>query len=359
MSDPLFSIILATARTSYGAIIDKEKTHLLFDTLVSLENQSFRDFELIVIDSLYRSRNLACEIETLGKFSFSWKVTHPISWWLDNHLWALQNAFNTGFAASRGKFLFFCGDCVIFPYDKLQIGADLINLGYWPQFLCVYCSQGQLVDSKNELQCSSVEAAQMQGIWTDRFVRDSRWQFVAKPIGFFHPTMMGWDMIYGHCGIPREDFLYVNGYDENFDGDKALGDVEIGSRLHMAGRWKPCLDKRFFLYEQKHNNIDAQSFKDCETIEQLRAAPAVRANYDLLHLMKKKRIWRANSTQFSEEECKAVCLASITGIDAHQYAYNPKDSRWPYQRYWIEHQANFELKDRVAPIICGTTKPQS
>lgn len=336
---PTFSIIIATGRTSRGSIKHCD-THLFENTLNSLQNQSFKDFEVVIVDSLYKKRDLAIELVKLGQWEFPWRVVRPKSWWLDHKLWSLQNAFNRGFCASYGKFMFFCGDCCVFPPQSLETAKTYLDQGYSPAFLFVYKTASKLTIAKDGCwkasEFSSVEDARAAGLFADPLHRDSRWTHVEKLGGFAGPDKIYWDMIYGYHGVKREDFIHVNGYDENFDGDKALGDVELGSRLNMAGRWSVCLSKDLFVYEQQHNSVDPETF--------MCGITSIRSNYDLIYLMRNKGTYRANSNGYTYEECCDVIRGRITNIPAWpNYKITPDEPNYIYQRQWMDNQPIFDL----------------
>lgn len=343
--NPLFSIIIGTGRPSIGSLIGLPDTHLFLLTMQSLEKQTERNFELVIVDSIGSKRDLHAEIEGLGMWSFPWKVVTPSSWWLDRGYWALQNAFNTGFRHSTGQYVYFCGDCCEFPKRSFWHAQLLINAGYVPSFLFVYRRAGFLIRQTNGTQSEAlfrtVHAAKIGGGWDDGIVRDSRWTFVESHGGFADKSETKWDMMYGYCCVPREDFIYVNGYDENLDGDKALGDVELGSRLEMAGRWKMALTQNLYVYENSHFGL-AASFNNCQPPGT--AFPAIRSNYDLIHLLRRKKQWRANSIPLSEEDCLKVIRSQVMKLAGWpQYRVEPDEVGYNAQRHWIENQPVFEL----------------
>ena len=339
---PTFSIIIGTARQSQGAI-RSSSLNTYEVTLKSLELQTCKDFEVIFVDALYKKRDLALEIAQLGQWSFPWRVVRPKSPWHDQRLWSLQNSFNRGFAASHGKYVYFCGDCCEFPSNSFETAKRLTEEGYSPQFLFAYKFGGFLSRVENGCwgpsQYETLEEVRAAEMWKDGlFHRDSRWTYTETLEGFVKPSQFNWDMVYGYSCVKREDFLYVNGYDENFDGDKALGDVELGSRLQMANRWSPCLSKDLFVYEHQHNAVDSEHF--------LQGVASVRSNYDLIYLMRSKQIWRANSTAFTQEECSKVIRGEITNIPAWpQFKITPDEITYQFQRFWMDNVSIFELVD--------------
>ena len=126
---------------------------------------------------------------------------------------------------------------------------------------------------------------------------------ICKPSNFY------WQHHYAFNFIPRDDFEYVNGYDENFDGEKSMDDVEIGSRLQMAGRLRACLIENVYVYEEYQQDVDPRVFKSM-------AGYSVKMNNDLLWLMRIKEQWRANSIRYSEKELSAVMSGRYSG-DPH------------------------------------------
>ena len=341
--NPLLSFIVATARESVGSIIGQPDWHLLEPTLKSLAAQRSQNFELVVVDSLFRQRTLAEEIDALGKWPFPWRVATPDSWWLEQGMWALQNAFNRGYQASTGRYLYFCGDCCEFPAHTTLLAQSLIEAGFSPHLLYVYKMSDRLrVNGERHFQTSpwsSVPEALCAGADFRRHVScDSRWPYTDDLGGFCPPARIGWNSIHGYACVKREDFAHVNGFDENFDGDKSLGDIELGSRLHLAGRWTGCLSTSLYVYEHHHERISERVFPNCQTL------PPVRSNYDLIHLMREREVWRANSTQWSEEDCQRVICAEITALPDWPHRRGQNDERsLPYQRHWIEHQPVFDL----------------
>ena len=69
------SIILPTAREDYS-IIGSPNLHIFAPTLESLRNQTFKDFELIIIDGLYHFRQKLFQGEPFHKDKFAFHIEH-------------------------------------------------------------------------------------------------------------------------------------------------------------------------------------------------------------------------------------------------------------------------------------------
>lgn len=346
-SRPFISIIIATARPSTGSLIaypDRHQIGLSFDSLAS---QTYTDFEVIVVDSLYKTRDLASEIAALRQWPFKWQVVHPTSWWLDNGLWALQNAFNTGAVASRGHHLLFCGDCGVFPPNTLARSTDLISQGYAPHFGCLRRRGGLLIDgSKPELpplrdfqtidQIIGTEYDKPSLIFGDTRLFDP----TILATGKITPVQASWQWYYGYGFISRTDFFSINGWSELFDGDKALGDVEMGSRLEMCGRLHFYMDRTLCIYEEVHNPINLVGTTSSNSI---------RSNYDLIWLHRALSISRAHSTKLPASQLWRAVRGDISGLHGWPYRRGPlPDDITNYAQHWIDHQPIFTLQDHCA-----------
>lgn len=336
-----FTIVIPTARDSYNSIVKLEKEHLLLRSLRSLEAQTFKDFELVVSDALYEFRDIMGEIRSLGDWSFEIKVAHPDSYWWRMGMWSLQNGMNRAAEISSGDYISFFGDCCELPPDALEKVSVLVDKGFSPSLLYVYkCGDGlqKEPDWMETSEFQSIEDARDAGQWGASFKRDSRWDFAEKN-GFMGPDSCPWTWMYGYCFIPREDFFHVNGWDENFDGYKALGDVELGSRLEMAGRWKMCIDPSLHVYEYHHYKISYQKYN-------LDVDRAIRSNNDLILWHRANNIWKANSTYIPREVCERICRARISGhMGWYQFKFDHSDPEWKSQKHWIENQRIFTLND--------------
>lgn len=317
-------------------------THLLKPTLESLERQTFKDFELILVDTLWDTRDLLTEAHALGKWSFPIKLTRPTPWWGSGNGWSKQSSANNGIRMSSGEWVLQLDDCCELPDDVLQKAIDLTHRGS-PHLLCCYKIDGFLAAqtpgepmlAKADMPMlpktayQTVEQAREASLWNDTsFVRDSRWRQADAHGG---SAFLSWSSGYAYGFFRKTSLYHVNGYDERFDGSKPLGDVEIGSRLEMAGLWDAFVDTSLFIYENQHCS--------CEST-QGEGPTSSWSNYDLLYWMRQNRVWRANSSFIPASEMKRICNCEITGVDrpASPYTFTDLDPSWPKQRMWIDRQ---------------------
>lgn len=338
----ILSVIIPTGRPSYGSLIGLEREHLFLRTLKSIEKawEHAQNFEVIIPDSIWKSRRLEREIDSLGKWSFPWRICHPDSWYLQHGLWALQNANNEGARVATGDLFLFCGDCCEFPPHAFTGTIREAEQKRYVGLLTVYKSEGRLKRSNGDSVHNSLSEAVESGQWNESFIRDSRWRLVSNGPKTFHQE---WDLHYGYGCISREHLWHINGWDENFDGDKALGDVEMGSRLQTAGILALHLDPSLYVYENSHNELCHETFPVNGSHIKTEWKP-IRSNHDLIYLLRKKGIYRGNDYKLSEDECKQVIRAQITNLPGWPHrSCDDTDPLWMYGKHWIENQPVFKL----------------
>jgi len=325
----LVSIIISTARQKNGLVAYPNKHHIEF-TLGSLRRQHFKDFEVIISDAIHSVRDLEEEID-FSKYPFPVKVAKPTSVFLDEGLWSSQATRNAGASLASGNYFLFADDCAFFPASALRNAMDVVlTKGWMPNFLCHRTNGRRLIDAVsheptkirtyNEAKSNGLHLGGMDSRLGNMQHDEKFGVKICKPANFY------WQHHYAFNFVTREDFEYVNGYDENFDGEKSMDDVELGSRLQMAGRLRSCLIENVYVYEEYQNHVDPSVFKNMEGY-------SIKMNNDLLWLMRIKEQWRANSTLYSDEELSAVMEGRYSG-----------DPHW-IQRLKIRNKANEAVRD--------------
>jgi len=315
---PELSIILCTAR-SKGCLGPDSDTHHIDMTLRSLEEQTFKDFEVIISDAADGVRDLTQEVETpLDSYSFPVKVVVPKSPFLEAKVWAVQATRNAGAEAAEADLFFYMDDCKIIPPDMLEKSMRVIRDYNWmPQVLYHRRTNGYFYDNPQFIDVNKMEGdyfkakkAKMNFASFDNRVNILPYDFEFKT-GVIKPWQMFWQHFYSTFFIRAEDFFAVNGYDEAFDGQKSADDIELGSRLQMAGLMNHCIMEDIYVYEEYHTDIDNRAFRGMEGIY-------CKFNMDLLWLMRFKQISKANCTDYTEEELESVARGLYSG-----------DPNWP------------------------------
>lgn len=333
------SVTLETARSSYGAMIGRENVHLLQPSLDSLEKQTFKDFEFIVSDAMFEKRPDTFNGHPFNREDYNFPIKHipvkPYSVWLQQGLWAGQAGLNQGIIHSDGELLVFLADCCEFKEDTLELYWKWFQKGYFAMALTIYHKNGKpfFYDEKYKdlvIGTSTLEEIKKVGGF-DKLVKDSRWKYMENT-DVIAPCPWNWHYGYNSCSL--EVALKINGFDENFDGDKALGDVDFGSRLEMAGYNNLLLDKNLYVIENGHNSVPKEVLWS--------QSKAFRSNYSLMLLNRKKGRFRANSYQLTEEE-----IEWIVEHGTHWSVLRPEVGSIEYEmfQFWLDHPPLFDLAE--------------
>lgn len=183
---PLITVLLITVRGK-GAYTEHPEWHAVGKVIEDLNQQTFKDFELIVVTPL------PDDSEVGAKFPIS--VIPPRSnVWTDNRKVAICTQRNTGIAAARGELIVNLDDCCVLPPEYLAVFAH-----GWKHGICAAATWPKRLD------------------WR-------RPQIVDRP-----------GMVFGFGSYPRQAALELNGYDEAYDGAQGLEDADWSTRLFNLG----------------------------------------------------------------------------------------------------------------------------
>jgi glycosyltransferase involved in cell wall biosynthesis len=335
------SVIIPCARDDYS-IIAMPDTHIFEPTLASLESQTFKDFELVIVDALWDFRK---EYFNDKKFSFPIKHLKPkSSIWSQIGAWQVCNQLNTGIIHSQGKLIVRIDDCSSFGPDYLQKFWQWYQKGYFAQALVVYHHGTKPMVYGEEAKQLYAQTLMSTGETYEQIVeklnklykpgeiiRDSRWRFIEGE-GQFYGNMKEW--WYGYGAIPLEALLKINGYDENFDGKKSLEEVDLGSRLEMAGYGNLVLDESLTVVEHFHGPISRK-------VVFYEGKPAC-CNFALYKLNQGKKRFRANSDKLTEDDLKYVWEETCREPCSHS---NGADYNYEMFKFWSENQPIFDLRE--------------
>lgn len=316
-----------------------------------LEKQTFSDYEVIIADCCYKyQKNHVVENIYKGK-EYPFKIYHfqVKSPWLERGCWAGQAPWNQGAMLSDGELLCLFGDCNEAPNDYLERIWNWYLKDYWAMGLVIYKKNGRLFYvTEKDLQdpipdsdisvwkqgiIKNVKILRERGILKD-LVRDSRWPLVeSSSSGIVKLTgMNGGQQFHGYSSVPLQALLEVNGFDENFDGDKALGDTDMGIRLSMAGYSNQLLlDKNIIIYENCHHGISDKLL--------FYTGHAVRSNYSLMILNQSKKKYTANDYYLSTEEIDWICE------HGKKWGFKKDQRENPLFNWWVENPPLFNLKE--------------
>lgn len=335
----MISVILATARDDFP-MLDRPNVHLFEPTLDGLERQNFDDFELIVSDCRHEKRLDCFEGKPFNREDYGFDIKHvPVkpNYWLEHGMWTGPGTWNRGIMEADGDLVIFIDDCSEFPMsDALSIYWGWYEKGFFASALALYNKGGESLyhseEAKRELAESDPHRAGNLDLlfnYGDR-IKDSRWRFLGEGGVYYFPGQM----YYAYSSVSMEAILKVNGWDQNFDGDKTLADVDLGIRLEQIG----CgfvLDRRLVVVENCHKTIPK------ETIWY--EGDPVRSNYELMRMNRRMGRWRANSYRLTEKEVE--WLRSHREREDMVPVIEPGTREDELFTYWATHPPIFDLRE--------------
>ena len=350
---PAISVILPTARDDYP-IIGLLTMHLFEPTFNSLMHQTFKDFELIIVDAYYpkrkkwESRYLELDLENLP-FPVKYVPIHPNHrFWLNHKRWSVCAALNTGIIHAEGELIVRIDDCSEFESTFLQKFWDGYQKGYFPLAMHIRYLKGRPARFNTEYMKDGYEAIHsvtfekeskkkiLQRIYGDEgLIRDTRYPVVKRRGGSMIAPA---EWYYGYSSMSLEAALKVNGYNELFDSDKSQEDQEMGIRLDMAGyKHMFYLDVNHQVIEHEHNPIPSSIIP----LDQ----PNIKCNYAIFLLNKMKKRWRANTEKLTQEELEFVRQESLKPPCSPRPNFYADDCKGKLFRLWANNQNIFDLRE--------------
>lgn len=214
--------------------------HYIELTLKSLEEQTFKDFEIIISHKYPEDI-----VDTLKEYDLPIKlVREKLSIWhkLGDKYPTLCNNINTAIIHSSGDLLWRLDDLTFFNKNTLEE----INLLYKSGFMMT--SRGyRVIDYDDSLDINLIKEERI-GINKIKLINKC-WRSQYKPITERPHIGISKSMCWGFSStISRNDFIRINGQNELFDGSISGTDMELGMRLSAISRY-PRVTSRNFIYE--------------------------------------------------------------------------------------------------------------
>jgi len=342
------SVILATARGDHP-IIGLPDVHIFQPTFRSLERQSFRSFELIVVDALYPKRQQWIKEQNLS-FPVKYLPPHPNHrFWLNRGLWCVSGMLNSALIHAEGELVVRIDDCSEFEEWYIQRFWEGYRRGYFPMAMHIryhagkparvnagYLNKGY--EAKYAPMPSGDRATLLMRLYGENgIVRDTRWPTVEKAGRMVAPPEWG----YGYTSYSLEALLRVNGFNELFDGVKGQEDQDIAIRMHLAGyRDTFLLDKDLWVIEHEHLPAEVNS------------PPPFKCNYGIIQHEQAEGLYRANEWRLSRGECERIRRNICPKCPNYTRCLGEELKGRFYVEgelfdVWVENQKTFNLRDEV------------
>lgn len=329
---------MITCREDYP-IIGLRDLHIFTPIVESLNNQSFRDFELMIIDSLHKWRNTS----PLSEANF--RVTHippkPSPWLSLGHFHSC-NSVNTAILHAKGKLLVGICDCMEFDSNYLEkIWKHYVNgyialptFTYLYEYGQVFYHDGLIDELSKKGSFAKEEITNMKNGWSvyelGDLIRDTRYNQTVEST-----KIVNHEWYYGISALPLKAALEINGDDENFDGSHGTMDVDIGSRLEMNGCYPFLYDKSIVAREHLHEGLSPRIIKDYR--------PYWKNNLALYQFNRENKRIKANHNKLTQEEMDYVAEQT------DPLYYDKK-----LFQFWIDHQRIFSLEEMREELKCQT-----
>ena len=234
---PEITVLIYTARDDYPYVGKAEAWHCFEPFLRTLADQTFRDFELVLVDALWETRP-----DWFRDHPQPFPVKHVPSkpnYWQERGRCGLSAQINRGFIWADGQYIWMGAENNLYPPHHLALVAELCRSGKVPSAWYGSADRDCLINGAHEGKgvpgpCPDI-SFDIHGFTRENLCtmdhRSAR--FVDDPSLIISPCHH--QHYYGYSAIPLNVAVAVNGFDELMDGVKALQDCDFGDRIVRAG----------------------------------------------------------------------------------------------------------------------------
>lgn len=352
------SFVMITARTDHP-YMGRPDLNIFEPTLESLKAQTFKDFELVIVDQLYDERKDYFKNKDLP-FPVKHMDARP-NVWHDVGLCGVSTQFNKGIIHANGELLFFSAEGYMYVPEFCERLWKHYQEGYIP--LAWYLYDNSFVPPHMKAPSPEWKIAHPEDSSTPP-ISYNICGYTGENIVIEHRPVVAfkgndlqvykalWDWWFGCSSVPLQAMLKINGFDQRFDGDRMLLDCDVGSRLQMAGYDKFALFRDLFIIRPRPDDEwNPKLPKDGVTIK---------CNFPLIHWSRARNRFRANEYEFNdddirwikEEYCGKQCAIREQCRTQHpwQYPFEHKEgygykSAKKWFNYWRAHQGLVDLTE--------------
>jgi glycosyltransferase involved in cell wall biosynthesis len=368
------SFVMISARNEYP-YLGRPDLHLFEPTLESFKNQTITDFEWIIVDVLYDQRK-----DYFKDLDLPFKVKHipaKPNHWLEKGFPGICGQYNKGIIYADGELVFFTGDSyMVIPQFMKNLWTRYMQ-GYfglaWYFFDRSYTNEPFSKD-REEMEkyakaypesSSSPFEYDIAGYTGKNISVEHRYvkAFKGNSCELFQAP---WEWWFGCSSASLEALLKINGFNEQFDGDRMLLDCDVGSRLELAGYGvRFALFRDIFLIRAMTDmgNWNKNFHKDKITIK---------CNYPLIWYNRFFNNYKANVKPLTEQDirwikevwCPKKCpIRELCKREhkwqfpfEHKAGYAGHNSKKVWFNYWQKHQTIVDLTQEREKRLSGDPK---
>jgi len=213
--------------------------HFLETSLISLSNQKFKDFEVIISHRYPKDAEMIVK-EYVDNYNVPIRLVkekHSVWHDLGEQYHTVANNKNTAFINSSGELIYHIDDLTFFNENLLQEAWDEYQNGNYMTGRTVRCIT---YDKNLENSIDKVGPNKIQ-------ITKNGWTGQKKPLtnDKYIPMNMFWTC---SASVSAEELLEINGYDELYDGSLAGIDMDAGNRLSRISNYNRIASENY-LYE--------------------------------------------------------------------------------------------------------------
>ena len=375
------SFIMVTARENFP-YLNRPDLHVFEPTIESFKAQTMKDWgEVVIVDVLYDQRK-----DYFKNMNLPFKVKHipaKPNQWIERGFPGIATQYNKGIVYADGELLFFTGDSHMVVPEFMERLWSRYQQGYFPSAWYMYdhsFSEVQYTSGRLDVQSAQEKYKvaypeqnatpipyNLSGYTGKKVSIEHRYTTAFKdPKQEIFP--MPWLWWFGCSSASMEAMLKINGFDQNFDGDRMLLDTDVGGRLDIAGYGlRLALFKDIFLVRAPTN----PSYWN-QTLN--KKCPTIKCNYPFTYRSRFFHQYRANTYKLTEQDIawiKEVWCAKRCPIRElckhehpwqypfeHKAGYPGHDSSKEYFDYWKTHQTIRNLEEERNKRLDGDSKYQ-
>jgi len=373
------SYITVTARPDYP-YLGRPDLHLFEPTVEAFKNQTNKDFEYIIVDTLYDQRK-----DYFKNLKLPFHVKHvpaQPNLWIEHGSPGISTQYNKGIIYADGELLFFSADGYMFPSNFIENLWTRYCEGYFPmawyaidwsfhepirEYLDEYKFDVVLKAPCPYATPSSSPQYNFSG-YTGKTVEVEHRYFHSFKDNNFNIHRGYWSWWFSCSSASLEAMLKINGFDQQFDGDRTLMDCDVGSRLDLAGySMRFALFKDLFIIRAATvARLWNPSFRDVHL--------TIKCNYALIGTSRFRKQYRANENKLSDSDidwikqvfCPKKCVVGEFCRQNHvwQYPFEHKagyvghNSNKTWFNFWKKHQTIIDLTQEREKRLNGDEKYQ-